>query len=162
MEKIGTLLAALLLTTSIYAQQAFKLKVSGEVGTPLELSLQDLTKLPRKNAALTDRDGKVHQYTGVPVYAILQKAGVTLGGELRGANLSKYLLVKCADGYEVLLSLAEIDNSFTDREVILADTIEQQPLEATKGPLRLVVPGEKKPARSCFQVIELVVGYGKD
>lgn len=51
MKKIGTLLAALLLTTSIYAQPAFKLKVSGEVGTPLDLSLQDLTKLPRKNAA---------------------------------------------------------------------------------------------------------------
>ena len=51
-------------------------------------------------------------------------AGVTTSKKLRGENLSKYLLVKCADGYEVLFSLAEPDSSFTNRVVILADESE--------------------------------------
>lgn len=38
-----------------------------------------------------------------------------MGKELRGENLSKYLLVKCADDYEVLFSLAELDSSFTNK-----------------------------------------------
>jgi len=72
------------------------------------------------------------------------------------------MLVKCADGYEVLFSLAELDSSFTDRIVILADSLEGKPLPSGKGPFRLVVPGEKKPARSSFQVTELVIRFAKE
>ncbi|MEA5259303.1 hypothetical protein VB264_16010 [Arcicella aquatica] len=39
-------------------------------------------------------NGKVYKYSGVPVTEILGKAGVTLGKQLRGENLSKYLIVK--------------------------------------------------------------------
>lgn len=138
------------------------IKVSGEVKTPLQLTLADLTKMKAATATLKDRDGVNHQYTGVAVQDILDKAGVTTGKELRGENLAKYLLVRCADGYEVAFSLAELDSAFTDRTVILAHEIEGKPLAAGKGPFRLVVPGEKKPARSCMQVVEFVVRFAKE
>ncbi|NII25666.1 hypothetical protein HB364_11265 [Pseudoflavitalea sp. X16] len=44
----------------------------------------------------------------------------------------------------------------------LADESEGKPLPTGKGPFRIVVPGEKKPARSGFQVTELVVRFGRD
>ena len=137
-------------------------KVSGEVSTPLSLSAADLSKMSRTTATLHDRDGKAHTYTGAPIREILSRAGVTTGSQLRGENLSKYLLVKCADGYEVLFSLAELDSSFTDRVIILSDTLDGGPLPTGKGPFRLVVPGEKKPARSSFQVTEMVIRFAKD
>lgn len=137
-------------------------KVSGEVATPLTLTAAGLAKMKRTTVTLNDRDGKVHQYTGASMQEILEKAGVTTGKQLRGRNLTKYLLAKCADGYEVLFSLAELDSSFTDRTVILADVLDGGPLPAGKGPFRLVVPGEKKPARSSFQVTELVIRFAKD
>ena len=138
------------------------LKVSGEVIKPLQLQTADLAKMKRTTVNLKDRDGNEHPYTGVPIAEILDLAGVTTGKQLRGENLTKYMLVKCADGYEVLFSLAELDSSFTDRTVILADSTEGKPLRSGKGPFRLVVPGEKKPARSSFQVTELVIRFAKE
>lgn len=162
MKKTVYLFTLLFCLARVSAQSNFSLKVSGEVITPLKLSLSDLAELPHTTAVLNDKDGKSHTYSGVSVADVLIKAGVTMGKNLHGENLSKYLLVKCADGYQVLFSLAELDNNFTDRKVILADKIEGNLLQESKGPLRIVVEGEKKPARSSFQVVELFVGYGKD
>lgn len=153
--------ALLLLSGWAFCQSGFTLKVSGEVPTPLELSLADLSKMPRKEASLKDKDGSVHVYTGVSVRDILAKAGAPAGKELHGENISKYLLAKCADGYQVLFSLAELDASIADKNVIVADTIDGKPLAETKGPLRIVAEGEKKPARSSYQLESLVVGQIK-
>jgi DMSO/TMAO reductase YedYZ molybdopterin-dependent catalytic subunit len=62
----------------------------------------------------------------------------------------------------VVFSLAELDSSFTDRIVILAYESEGKRLSHSKGPFRLIVPGEKKPARSSMQVVEFVVRYAKE
>jgi DMSO/TMAO reductase YedYZ molybdopterin-dependent catalytic subunit len=152
----------IVLACSLAAANAQTIKVSGEVTKPLQLQAADLAKMKRTTVLLKDRDGADHGYAGVPISEILDQAGVTTGKQLRGENLSKYLLVKCADGYQVLFSLAELDSSFTDRTVILADSVEGHPLPAGKGPFRLVVPGEKKPARSSFQVMEMVVRFAKE
>jgi DMSO/TMAO reductase YedYZ molybdopterin-dependent catalytic subunit len=137
-------------------------KISGEVTKPLQLTAADLSKMTHVTAALKDKDGKEHPYSGVPVVDILKQAGVTTGKQLRGAHLSKYVLVRCADGYEVLFSLAEMDTAFTDKVLILADAMEGKPLPGGKGPFRLIMPGEKVPARSCFQVTEFVIRYGRE
>ena len=153
----------LLVSTFVFAQsKPFVLKVSGEVAAPLQLSLNDLAAMPHHTVNLKDKDGNPHPYSGVAVQDILSKAGVTVGKELRGENLSKYLLAKCADGYQTLYSLVELDSSFTDNMVIIADASEGKPLPEAKGPLRMVIPNEKKPARSCYQVVELIIGYAKD
>ncbi|MBS1565853.1 MAG: molybdopterin-dependent oxidoreductase [Bacteroidetes bacterium] len=162
---IALLIAFFLGTCRLNAQEktiAASFRVSGEVTKPLTLTTQDLAAMKHVSATMKDRDGKDHPYKGVPIQDILDRAGATTGKQLRGENLSKYLLVKCADGYEVVFSLAELDSSFTDRVVVLADEMEGKPLPAGKGPFRLVVPGEKKPARSSFQVVEFVVRYAKE
>jgi len=136
-------------------------KISGEVTKPLTLSLDDLATMKHSTVMVKGRDGKEHSYSGIPVQRLLELAGVTTGNDLRGENLAKYLLVKCADGYEIVFSLAEIDNSFTDRIALLADAYEDKPIAGEKGPFQLAVPGEKKPARSCFQVTELIIKFAK-
>lgn len=137
-------------------------KVSGEVTNPLTLNKNDLAKMKRNTVSLVGHDGKDISYTGVPVQEILRLAGVTMGNQLRGENLSKFLLVKCADGYEVLFSLAELDSGFTNKVIILADQSKGKPLPDDKGPFRLVVPGEKRPARSAFQVTEFVIRFARE
>lgn len=143
------------------SEQPF-VKVSGEVTKPLTLYKHDLDDMKRSTVVLKDRLGVEQSYTGVPMQEIMDLAGVTTGKNLRGENLSKYVLVRCADNYEVLFSLAELDSSFTDRVVILADETEGKPLPDGKGPFRLIVPGEKKPARSGMQVVEFIVRYAKE
>lgn len=138
-----------------------QVKVQGEVKHALQLTPAYLVKMTRVTASANDHDGKAHSYSGIAVSEILDSAGVTTGTQLRGKNLAKYMLVKCADGYEVVFSLAELDNNFTDRVVILADSVDGKPLPEGKGPYKLIVPGEKKPARSCFQVTDIIIGAAK-
>ena len=137
-------------------------KVSGEVTRPITLNRNDLAKMRRSTVSRKDHDGKTNAYSGVALQEILEMAGATMGKQLHGENLTKYLLVKCADGYEILFSLAELDSSFTDRMVILADKINGNLLPVDKGPFQLIVGDEKKPARSSFQVTELVVRFAKE
>lgn len=142
--------------------QQVTIKVEGEVAHPLQLSMADLAKMRRVEVVATDRDGKEHHYSGVPVADILQQAGTTMGPQLRGENMAKYLLVRSADGYEVVFSLPELDSTFSNRVIILADQADGSPLPANKGPFRIVVPGEKKPARWIWQVTSLVVRFAKE
>ncbi|UAY56057.1 molybdopterin-dependent oxidoreductase [Arachidicoccus terrestris] len=96
-------------------------------------------------------------YKGVYIQDMLSRAGVTMGSLLRGGNLSKYVLAVCADGYRVVYSLAELDSSFVRDLPIIACLIDGQALNSAKGPLRVIMPGDKKPARNCFQLKELIV-----
>ena len=68
------------------------------------------------------------------------------------------MLAEASDGYRVLFSIAELDARFTDRVVILADRKDGQPLPAAEGPYRLIVPGEKRPARWARQVTRISLG----
>ncbi|MGF7216437.1 DMSO/TMAO reductase YedYZ molybdopterin-dependent catalytic subunit [Spirosoma lacussanchae] len=121
--------------------------VSGEVSKNLTLDEASLRAMPHTDVVTTDRDGQEHRYAGVPLIDLLRQAGVTLGAELRGKNLTKYVVVKATDGYEVVFALPEIDPDFTTRTILLADRVDGKPLPAGIGPYRIVVPGEKKPTR---------------
>lgn len=144
-----------------FASIAQSVTVGGEVITPLTLTAADLSAMPRSTAVAKDKQGAPHTFSGVSLADIFKKAGVTTGRDLRGENLAKYVLVTCADNYQIVFSLAELDSSFTDRVVILADQVEGKPLPAGTGPFRIVVPGEKKPARNCFQVVSIDVKFAK-
>jgi DMSO/TMAO reductase YedYZ molybdopterin-dependent catalytic subunit len=132
-------------------------RVSGDVERPQQWTMDDLATLPRHEIRARDRDGKEATFTGVALVDLLRLAGVPLGQELRGQHLATYLLIEAADGYRVVFALPELDPAFTDREVLLADRRDGQPLAAAEGPLRLVVPGEKRHARWIRQVLSCTI-----
>ncbi len=104
--------------------------------------------MPRKTlTVLNPHDKKTEKYEGVAVEEILRKAGVPQGEALRGPAMTTYVLAGAADGYQVVFSLAELDSGIVDSEVIVADTMDGTPLGNKLGPLRLVAPHEKRPAR---------------
>lgn len=67
-----------------------------------------------------------------------------------------------SEGYEVVFSLGELDPSFTNRVIILADSKDEKPLADGVGPFRLVIPDENKPARSALEVTHLIIRFAKD
>jgi hypothetical protein len=150
-QKSSRLLFLLLLCmpASAFAQAApaVALHVTGEVPTHLELSLADIAAFPRQTIHVTDEKGAPAEYAGVPVAEILQKAGAPLGKEMKGANMAVGLVARAPDGYHVLFALAEFDPAFDDRAIILADSRDGKPLGSREGPLRFVVPGDKRHAR---------------
>ena len=141
---------------SAQAQEA-SVKVSGEVTTPLTINDADLQKFTQVKLVRKDKDGNDHTYSGVLLSDILKKAGATIGPDLKGKNLTKYLLIEASDNYHVVFALAELDKAFTDRMIILADQMDGKPLPATDGPFRVVVQDEKKPARCIRQVTGIKV-----
>lgn len=151
----------LFIGNAVFAQNS-ALSVSGEVATPLELKLEDLSAFKQITQKVKDRDGKEHEFGGVALVDILSKAGVTLGAQLRGENLVKYVLLTAADGYEVIYALAEIDPEFTDQIVLLATQKDGKPLGAGEGPLRIVAPKDKKPARWIRELRSVKVVFAKN
>jgi DMSO/TMAO reductase YedYZ molybdopterin-dependent catalytic subunit len=125
-----------------------ELKIGGDVATPLTLSLADLKKMPRKTLSVVmPHDEKAATYEGVLVSDLLRQAGATQGEKLRGPAMATYVLMEAADGYRVIFSLAELDPAILDSNVIVADTVDGAPLTVAQGPLRIVAPNDKRPAR---------------
>ncbi len=137
------------------------IKVSGEVVTPLNITVSDFKQYSQVQLKHKDKEGKEHIYSGVVLADILQKAGVTLGENLKGKNLTKFMLAEAADGYQVVFSLAELDKAFTDKLTILANQVDGKPLGATEGPYRIIIQDEKKPTRLIRQVTALRIGFAK-
>ncbi len=134
-------------------------KIGGAVTTPLTVSAEDFKKMPRKTLRIENtRAKKTDVYEGVPLEALLQKAGVPQGEQIRGAAMTTYVLIEAADDYRVIFSLAEIDSGFQDSEILLADTLDGAPLAPDQGPFKLVAPHEKRPARWIKMVKSIIVG----
>ncbi|MGO9516171.1 MAG: molybdopterin-dependent oxidoreductase [Candidatus Korobacteraceae bacterium] len=126
-------------------------------GQTLKLGAQDFAKLPQVKVSAKDHDGKNREYAGVGLRDILTQAGVATGNDVRGKELADYVVVEAADGYRVVFSLAELDPDFGNTQVLVAESVDGQPLAAKEGPLRLVVPGDKRQARWVRMVTRISV-----
>lgn len=77
--------------------------------------------------------------------------------ELRGKALASYVLAGAQDGYQVGFSLGEVDPSFIDNEILLADTANDKPLSGAQGRFRLAVPKDEPGARAVRMLTRLNV-----
>ncbi|WP_231424845.1 MULTISPECIES: molybdopterin-dependent oxidoreductase [Pedobacter] len=146
---------------SAAAQTSDAIKVGGALSKPYLLTMADFQKMPRVKVSRKDRDSTDFQYSGVLLSTILAKGGATLGKDLRRENLTKYVIVEAIDGYQVVFSLAELDSDFSDEKIILADTIDNEPLLSTDGPFRIIVEHDKRPARCIKQVTSIKIEFAK-
>src|SRR5215471_18346149 len=114
----------LLFVVGSAAQQPPAIHISGTGIQTVEISAKDLARMPR-----------------------LAVDVVELGDKLRGHALATYIVAQASDGYAVVCSIAELDPAMTDNRIILADTMNGKPLAPNEGPFKMVVPGDKRPAR---------------
>ena len=84
--------------------------------------------MPRTNDSARDKQGVMHAYSGVAITEILKKAGVATGSQLRGKNMAKYLLVSCADGYQVVPVALLVTSALTVLGVLLIPETAKRPL----------------------------------
>jgi DMSO/TMAO reductase YedYZ molybdopterin-dependent catalytic subunit len=124
------------------------LAVTGDVATPVTLKAEDLAKMPREKVSVTEQDGAKVEYEGVSLREVLKRAGAPVGNQLRGKALASYILAKAQDGYQVVFSLAEVDEAFANEQILVADKRDGKPLFEYQGPFRLVCPNDKAGARS--------------
>jgi DMSO/TMAO reductase YedYZ molybdopterin-dependent catalytic subunit len=136
---------------------AYRLRVSGLVNQPLELSLADLRAMPARELVFgfecSGNRGPVNglssngRWTGVPLRAVLERAGIqdparefVFFGADRGEEDVDFRgrIIKVVQQYGRSL---ERDQALSD-EPLLAYALNGEPLTAHQGrPLRLLVPG---------------------
>jgi DMSO/TMAO reductase YedYZ molybdopterin-dependent catalytic subunit len=149
MKTLRLLLACIALSLAAYAQPAAPvLEINGDVQHPRTYQEQDWKQL--KHASLTATNAhekKTAVYSGVPLRDLLKDAGVPVGENLRGKAMTACIIVSASDGYQVAFSIPELDEGIGNLSVLVADSEDGKPLAPGAGPLRLVVPSDKRPAR---------------
>jgi hypothetical protein len=150
---LAVLLALTLQATLASSQQ---LTVQTEGGKQTILTRADIEALPHVKVT-TSTPGSSTVFEGVPLKALLEKAGVGFAEPMKGKRLASCLLVEAADGYRVVIALPEIDPAFTDKQVVLVFLKDGKPLDAKEGPYRIVIPDEKRMARWVRQVTTLKI-----
>lgn len=130
--------------------------VSAAVPATLPIDVATLAALPKAAAQLTAH-GKTQSCEGVWLADLVAAAGLPSGDALHGPALQTLIVAEAADGYRVAFSLGEIDAKLGNAQVLITGVCDGQKLSAEEGPLRLVIPGEKRAARSVRQLRTLRV-----
>lgn len=147
----------LLLAGNVAAQRATPaspapvgdLQLVARTHDPILLTFAELRALPHVTVTIHNPHTSTDEtYSGVRLADLLAKMGAPLGNDLHGKALASYIVATGSDGYQAVLALAEVDPSFHPGEVVVADAMNDRPLEAHSGPLKLVVTEDKRPARS--------------
>ena len=136
------------------------LTIDGKIAAPIAITQEEWAKLPRATVSSAGHNNQVAQYEGVPLKALLEKAGVLQADKpLRGKALLQYVIVSAGDGYRVLFSAGELEDATgATANVLLADKVDGKPLGEHAAPLQLVVPSDKRPARCIRMVTGITIG----
>ncbi len=149
---LGSAACALLIAHGLVAQQlppdSLRIQIDGR---DTVLVSSDLASLPRASVAIPGHEGTDRQFTGIPLRAVLERAGLDTA-EVHGPDLARTLLIEARDGYRVAFGLADLDSATTGRALLLAFAENGEPLGERQGPWQLVVPGDLHARRSVRQV----------
>ncbi len=93
-------------------------------------------------------------FEGPLLWAVLGRAGAIDAGKMHD-QVRQTVVVTGRDGYTAILALGEIAPEFENKQVIVAERVDGQPL----GPehLRLVVPGDRRGGRGVHDLSRVVV-----
>lgn len=158
---IGFVSLSLLVAARSAAQQdhpSAPLRLVGLNGVQHDLTAEDWAKLPRATVKARDHGGAIVTFEGVPAGELLKLVAAPFGPELRGQQLALYVVAEAADGYKVVYALPEFDQAFTDGVILIADRKNGEALPPKEGPVRMVVPWEKRQARWVRQLTVLRLG----
>jgi DMSO/TMAO reductase YedYZ molybdopterin-dependent catalytic subunit len=136
------------------------LEITGLVDHPLTLTVADLEKLTTQSVDVTFKSGQgdqAHSYTGALLSDVIALASPTYDADVKNQSLHRYLVITANDGYEVVISMGEIDPGFGNQPYLLAWEQDGAALTGTDGPVRLVTPGDIKGGRYVTGVIKIEV-----
>lgn len=161
---LALLCAALFIPLNLPAQQTATAAAEGGLRltadpdhAPVVLSPADFRALPHITTTVHNGHTNADEtYSGVPLATLLAKVNAPLGKELHGEAMTSYLIATGSDGYSVVLSLAEVDPSFHEGQVLVADTRDGKPL-GDHGPFQLIVSDDKRPARWVHNLVSITL-----
>jgi len=191
-QALATILTALVafLSTPAHAQEDNEVSpacgdyqrnvivIDGYVNSPTTITLADLRAMPDQttlNIDFVDRLGTVqhHSESGPLLWTVLDAAGGVqvpplLDEQYQGPNplVTLYVVMVAVNGYQSVVSEAEIDPNFGHQRVLVAHTEDGKPMveapyaATNKAPAQLVVPGDTRGGRYENRICRISVQNG--
>lgn len=134
--------------------------VVGLVRHPGSVAVDELRRYPVETVEVTYAvagDQESHTFTGVRLFDIVNGAGFAVDAADPSALLELYVVITAKDGYQIVLSVGEIAPDFGDAPILLAWEEDGAPLAPSKGPVQLVVPGDRSDGRYIFGIVTIDV-----
>lgn len=134
------------------------LHVDGQILNPLVLSADDL----RSNYAsqtvevtyLSGEETVTTSYTGVLLWDVLSSAQVNFNADVKNDKVSLYIVATGSNGYQAVVSWAEVDPAYSNQPILVAYDEAGQPIA---DGLQLVVPGDGQGSRYVSGLVSLSV-----
>lgn len=133
--------------------------LTGLVADPGVYNLATLQALPSVTQSVTYQAGQSTvsgTFTGVPIWTLLNDAGLMTNPAVRNDILGKYLVATGTDGYKAVIAMGEIHPRFGNRDYLVAYDFNGQGL-GEDGFARLVLPGDERGGRFVSNLIGLEV-----
>lgn len=113
--------------------------------------------------------GETHVYRCIGLHAVLAHCGLDAGAGGPGADprtkhagWRKFVVAHAADGFDTVFSSAELMPEIGPSQVWIAWAKNGAPMAEPEGPLRLLVPTDKKGSRSIRQLVRIDVRGAAD
>ncbi|MDX2140964.1 MAG: molybdate ABC transporter substrate-binding protein [Chloroflexota bacterium] len=133
--------------------------IDGQVLNPYQLDAATLPTLfsPRTLDVtyLSGEDTVSTTFTGALLWQIISQAQPNLNADVRNDRVSMFIVVTGSDGYQAVISWAEIDPEFAGQPILLAYKENGAPIADAQGPLRLVVPSDTRGGRYVSGVVNI-------
>ena len=138
---------------ALQAQTSLKIQNGSQQTT---VSIDALKPLPHKTVTVHNPHTNADEtYSGVPLIELLKQVGAPTGHDVHGKALSEYIIATGSDNYKAVLALAEAEPDLHPGDILVADTMNGNPLDAKSGPFKLVVTEDKRPARSVHNLVSI-------
>jgi hypothetical protein len=132
--------------------------VSGEVERPLRWELTALRELPDTPFVIPSPDpADPLPCRGIPLWGLLARSGIQADTARKNDRLRRVVVLSARDGYSVTLSVGELDPSVGGSAALLLLSCRGAPLAEERGPVELVVPGDRRRARWIHAVSDISV-----
>jgi hypothetical protein len=116
-------------------------------GKATVLTVAELAAMPQKTITVHNEHSKMDEtYSGVVLGDLLAKCGLPVDQTTHRKMLRSYLVAEGTDKYWVVFSVAEVEPSAHNADVIVATAMDGKPL-GEDGRLKLVDSADKKPQR---------------
>jgi len=146
------LLAALAFAPGLRAASPPVLRMPGQADRPV--TAESLVGKESRDVRVEEPQGDVVVYHGMSLLDVLEKSGLdvkTMEGQR--ATASMIVVVTGRDGYTAVFSVGELRTNRENPKVFLVSETGSGPLPEDKGPVRLIVLGDR--ARSAYALAKI-------
>jgi molybdate transport system substrate-binding protein len=137
------------------------LRIEGQVLNTLNFSPEDLrTGYPTLTVEVSYLSGEetvTASYTGVLLWEIVNAAQLNTNADVRNDKLSFYIVATGRDGYQSVISWAEIDPEYSNQPILIAFQQDGVSFLEEDGLFRLVVPTDEHGGRYIRGLVNLSV-----